>query len=198
MIRMYDILKRNENFANSNKEQITKSAKSQNPVCAVVSCSDSRVPPELLFEAKLGELFTIRTAGGIIDNAGLASLEYAIEYLNVKTVLVLGHTNCGAVTHAQEELIHKHQPPSHEKSHLDDVISEIYKNIEGNKQNLTDLNHAIIDNLKAQVNKINEDPVISRSNAEILLYLYNIETGTVSQVKKDIEFNVRKKKLKNL
>lgn len=198
MTKIYDILKRNENFANSNKEQITQLIKSQNPVCAVVSCSDSRVPPELLFEAKLGELFTIRTAGGIVDNAGLASLEYAIEYLNVKTILVMGHTNCGAVTHAQEELIQKHKSPNHEKSHLDEVVSEICKNIEGDKQNLTNLDHAIIDNLKAQIKKINEDPIINHSNVEILSYLYDIETGKVSQIKKDTEFNAKEKKLKNL
>ena len=72
-------------------------AKGQHPFAAIVSCTDSRVPPEIIFDQGLGDLFVIRLAGNILDDAVLASLEYAVEHLNVKYIMVLGHERCGAV-----------------------------------------------------------------------------------------------------
>lgn len=69
----------------------------QHPVAAVLSCADSRVPPELVFDQGLGDLFTVRVAGNIVDDAILGSLEYAAEHLHVPMIIVLGHTGCGAV-----------------------------------------------------------------------------------------------------
>jgi carbonic anhydrase len=69
----------------------------QTPVAAVVACSDSRVPPELLFGRGLGELFVIRDAGNTVDTVGLGSIQYAVEHLGVPLVVVLGHRRCGAV-----------------------------------------------------------------------------------------------------
>lgn len=77
-------------------------AKSQQPYAVVLTCSDSRVPPELLFDAGLGELFVIRVAGNIPDPVVLGSIEYAAEHLGTPLVLVLGHERCGAVTSAVE------------------------------------------------------------------------------------------------
>lgn len=62
-----------------------------------MSCSDSRVPPEIIFDQGLGDLFVIRLAGNILDDAALGSLEYAVEHLGVKYIMVLGHERCGAV-----------------------------------------------------------------------------------------------------
>ena len=76
----------------------------QNPDAAVLSCSDSRVPPEIIFDAGLGDLFTIRTAGQIIDDAVLASLEYAVDHLHVSLLMVMGHESCGAVALGAEQL----------------------------------------------------------------------------------------------
>lgn len=76
----------------------------QNPNVAVLSCSDSRVPPEIIFDAGLGDLFTVRTAGQIIDDAVLASLEYAVGHLHVRLLVVMGHEGCGAVHMAMDEL----------------------------------------------------------------------------------------------
>jgi carbonic anhydrase len=70
----------------------------QRPMAAVVSCSDSRVVPEYVFDANLGDLFTIVTAGNVLDDVGTGSLEYAVEHLHVPLILLLGHTRCGAVT----------------------------------------------------------------------------------------------------
>ncbi len=69
----------------------------QYPFAAILSCADSRVPPELIFDAGLGDLFTVRVAGNIVDDAVIGSLEYAVRHLNVSLVLVMGHTSCGAV-----------------------------------------------------------------------------------------------------
>lgn len=69
----------------------------QNPFVVVVSCSDSRVPPELIFDQGLGDVFSIRTAGNVIGEYELGSIEYAVEHLHCNLVVVLGHENCGAI-----------------------------------------------------------------------------------------------------
>jgi carbonic anhydrase len=75
-------------------------AKGQHPRAIVLSCSDSRVPPELLFDQSLGDLFVVRSAGNIAEAIGLGSMEYAVEHLDSTVLVVLGHTKCGAVTAA--------------------------------------------------------------------------------------------------
>jgi carbonic anhydrase len=75
-------------------------AKSQHPRTAVLSCSDSRVPPEVIFDAGLGELFVVRSAGEDDDALVIGSLEYAVEHLGSTVIVVLGHESCGAVTAA--------------------------------------------------------------------------------------------------
>lgn len=75
-------------------------ARAQNPFAVLVSCSDSRVPPEVLFGRGLGELFIIRNAGNTIDTVAMGSLEYAVAELNVPLVVVMGHERCGAVAAA--------------------------------------------------------------------------------------------------
>ncbi len=72
----------------------------QHPQVIVLSCSDSRVSPELLFDKSLGDLFVIRTAGNVADPVDLGSIEYAVEHLHSKVLVVLGHQSCGAVTAA--------------------------------------------------------------------------------------------------
>ena len=72
-------------------------SKGQHPFAIVLSCSDSRVPPELVFDQGLGDLFTIRVAGNVVDSIALGSIEYAAEHLHVPLLFVLGHEKCGAV-----------------------------------------------------------------------------------------------------
>ena len=74
--------------------------KTQNPRVAVLSCSDSRVPPELIFDTGLGDLFVVRSAGENADPLSIGSLEYAVEHLGTRVILVMGHQRCGAVTAA--------------------------------------------------------------------------------------------------
>ena len=72
----------------------------QHPFAVIVSCSDSRVPPELLFDQALGDLFVVRVAGNVVTPVEMGSIEYAVEHLKVPLVVVLGHEECGAVTTA--------------------------------------------------------------------------------------------------
>ncbi|MHB8835358.1 MAG: carbonic anhydrase [Candidatus Methylomirabilia bacterium] len=78
----------------------TALAKGQQPFAVVLGCSDSRVPPELIFDQGLGNLFVIRVAGNVADDIGLASIEYAVEHTGSQLVVVLGHERCGALTAA--------------------------------------------------------------------------------------------------
>lgn len=78
----------------------TECTSGQKPAATVLGCADSRVPPEILFDCGIGDIFIIRNAGTVLDEASVASIEYAVVHLNVPLVLVLGHTSCGAVTAA--------------------------------------------------------------------------------------------------
>jgi carbonic anhydrase len=80
--------------------------KGQHPFAVVLTCADSRVPPELIFDQGLGDLFVIRTAGAVADSAVLGSIEYATEHLHVPLVVVMGHSSCGAVKAALEPAGH--------------------------------------------------------------------------------------------
>ena len=79
------------------KKDVARLAKGQKPHSVVFSCSDSRVPPEVVFDQKLGELFTVRSVGEALSGPTLASLEYAVEKLGTRLLVVMGHTSCGAV-----------------------------------------------------------------------------------------------------
>ena len=74
----------------------------QAPFAVVLGCADSRVVPEIVFDTDLGELFTVRVAGNVASTSAIASIEFAIQQLNVKVILVKGHSSCGAVTAAVE------------------------------------------------------------------------------------------------
>lgn len=83
--------------ARQDKERRDELAKGQHPFAVIVGCSDSRVPPELVFDQGLGDLFVVRVAGNVVDDASLGSIEYAVEHLGANLVIVLGHERCGAV-----------------------------------------------------------------------------------------------------
>lgn len=70
---------------------------SQHPFAVIVTCSDSRIPPEIVFDQGLGDIFVVRTAGEVMDNVTLGTIEYAVDHLNVPLILVVGHDGCGAV-----------------------------------------------------------------------------------------------------
>lgn len=80
--------------------RIKEVAPKQSPIAIVISCSDSRVPPEIVFDQGIGDLFVVRTAGNVLDGIGIGSVEYAAEHLKVPLAIVMGHKRCGAVTAA--------------------------------------------------------------------------------------------------
>ena len=88
----------------------------QKPFATVLGCSDSRVPPELIFDVGFGDLFTIRLAGNIIAEDVIGSLQYAVAHLHTTLVLVLGHEGCGAVTATLDEMLHIPKEPEHIES----------------------------------------------------------------------------------
>src|SRR5207253_8806048 len=83
-------------------ERRAELTKDQHPFAVIVSCSDSRVPPEIVFDQGLGDLFVVRVAGNVIDDHSLGSIEYAVDHLGVRLIVVLGHQSCGAVKAAKE------------------------------------------------------------------------------------------------
>ena len=83
---------------------IHRLAKGQTPYAVVLGCSDSRVPTEVVFDQKLGEIFVIRTAGEALDSSVIGSVEYAIAHLGSHLIVVMGHTSCGAITAASAQM----------------------------------------------------------------------------------------------
>ena len=86
------------------KEQISNSSNGQHPFAIVLSCIDSRVPVEIIFDQGIGDLFSVRVAGNVVSKDVLGSVEYACKYAGVKLIVVLGHTSCGAVKGACDGL----------------------------------------------------------------------------------------------
>jgi len=74
-----------------------ETARSQHPFAIIVGCSDSRTPPEMIFDQNIGDLFVVRTAGEVVGDYELGSIEYAVEHLGARLIVVLGHARCGAV-----------------------------------------------------------------------------------------------------
>lgn len=102
-------------------------AAGQHPHAIVLSCSDSRVPPELVFDQGLGKLFVVRVAGNVADPEGLASIEYAVEHLGAHFIVVMGHESCGAVKATLSTPVGK----SAGSPSLDTLVSDIRKNLGG-------------------------------------------------------------------
>ena len=93
-------------------------AKGQQPEAAVLSCSDSRVPAEIIFDQSLGDLFVVRTAGLVLDPTSIGSLEYAVAHLRVPLLVIKGHEGCGAVTAAVEH-------PEATEGNIGSIIAQI-------------------------------------------------------------------------
>lgn len=101
----------------------------QHPFAVIVSCSDSRVPPSLVFDQDLGELFVIRVAGNVVGPSQTASVEYAVEMLGTSLVVVLGHTGCGAIAAACRAIM---DPEVHYSPSMDMLVSRISEAVQHN------------------------------------------------------------------
>ncbi len=136
----------------------------QRPYAVVITCSDSRVVPEDIFMTGIGELFVIRVAGNVADDIELGSIEYAVEHLRVNTVLVLGHTHCGAVNAAV---------CGGAKGYTSVITDKIRQAIGCEK----DDRKAAILNIRNTVSCIRA--ALQKSEAQIYGAIYDIESGKV-------------------
>lgn len=149
----------------SGQLRIRTADEGQRPYAAVVSCSDSRVIPEAVFSAGIGDLFVIRSAGNVVDGCTLGSLEYAVGHMGVKLVLVMGHTSCGAIAEALRGL--------HE-GHSIEIIDDIRAGI-GDEREPTAASRK---NVMNSVRLIEED-IRERHDVSVMGALYDIRTGRV-------------------
>ena len=102
-------------------EELAKLAKGQEPFATIIGCSDSRVPPELIFDAVVGELFVIRIAGNVLSSEIAGSLQYAGAHLRTPLFIVLGHSGCGAVHAALDYRFRGKTEPSHIQVLVDSI-----------------------------------------------------------------------------
>ncbi|HNW25327.1 MAG TPA: carbonic anhydrase [Candidatus Gastranaerophilaceae bacterium] len=160
--------------------------KQQKPFVAVLSCSDSRVPIEIIFDAGLGDIFSVRTAGHVLSKEVLGSLEYAVKTLGVKLVIILGHENCGAIRAA----IETQKDDSKISENLKAIMEHIYPAIESSEciEDSEDFLHcAVVSNIKYQLRDLlKKDEYLAQKvkTGEIMLKgaLYNLATGKVELV----------------
>jgi carbonic anhydrase len=153
-------------------------AQGQHPFAIVVACADSRVSPELLFDQNLGDLFVIRTAGNLVDDHGLGSIEYAVEHLGTRLVVVLGHERCGAVTAALGS------PTA--PGHVNTLVRDIQPAVAAAKGKPGDpLVNTIAANARLVVDRIQNEAVLGDLTAEVLVVpaIYDLDTGRVEFIK---------------
>jgi carbonic anhydrase len=167
------------------EERRAEVAKGQHPFAVILGCADSRVPPELVFDQGLGDLFTVRVAGNLLDDSVLGSIEYALEHVHVPLVVVLGHERCGAVAAALE----LSNSGGHAEGHVDMLVKAIQPAVAQAKTQGGDdvLDTAIIANVGHVVGQLKTNqPIIgkmvSAGKATIVGGRYDLETGQVQIV----------------
>jgi carbonic anhydrase len=159
-------------------------AAGQYPVAAIVSCADSRVAPEILFDQGIGDIFVIRVAGNYIDGAGAAvkgSVEYAVAELNVPLIMVLGHSQCGAVKAAIKH-IHDHDALPGAINELVNSIKPAVTETEGKPGD--QLQNAIEANVRRGVEKLKTlgpviAPAVKSGKVKVVGGTYDLATGSV-------------------
>jgi carbonic anhydrase len=185
-----EILKKgNQRFVNNIKahrnllEQVNETSTGQFPFAAILSCIDSRTSAELIFDQGLGDIFSIRIAGNILNEDILGSMEFACKIAGSKLIVVLGHTNCGAIIGACDDI---------KLGHLTTLVNKIKPSIEIETQTETDRNgknikfveNVSVNNVKLTVEGIRRrSPILSEMETEkkikITGGMYDVETGIV-------------------
>lgn len=177
---------------NQSLETVKDLTNGQHPFAVIISCSDSRVTPEIIFDQGLGDLFSIRTAGNVMADFEVGSIEYAVDHLDTRLVVVLGHTHCGAIkafmdvkqadTHADHDA-HAHGDMGHIQSIINKLDSE--EEEQAVFKEAGDIyNRAVKANVAHGVKQLKEcDPILSNlykdHKVEIVGALYDIESGKV-------------------
>ncbi len=149
----------------------------QHPFAIVLSCADSRVPPELVFDQGLGDLFIIRVAGNILSDEILGTIEYAVEHVQAPLVMVLGHDKCGAVTAAVEGV--------EVRNHIQSLVEALRPSVETAKMQGGDVvSNAIDANIRRAVSELQSSApvlahVVAGGQLQIVGARYNLDTGEV-------------------
>ncbi len=159
----------------------------QEPIAIILGCSDSRAPAELVFDQGLGDLFVIRVAGNIVAPSQVGSVEFAADRFGTKLVVVLGHSNCGAVTTTIDEL---QRPTENQSPNLHSIVNRIRPSV----QNLLDTNShkdhdelvsmAVRANVRASCNHLRHgsailEELIANHGLLVVGAEYSLETGKV-------------------
>ena len=153
--------------------------KGQTPFAVILSCSDSRVPPEIVFDQGLGELFVIRNEGNLADSIVSGTAEFGVEYLNAPLIVVLGHENCGAVKAAVDGV-----KVEGDLNSILEKIRPICEKLKAQSKNKDTLLESCVDaNIKNTMLELRKNPVISRLEKEGKLQIiggkYHTESGFV-------------------
>lgn len=160
------------------KDQRTLVAKAQLPFAIIVGCADSRVPPEILFDQGLGDLFVIRVAGNVVDDPSLGSIEYAVEHLGSRLIVVLGHERCGAVDAACKG--------GNPGAHIGSLVQAIKPAVEVARRHKGD--NLLADAVQANVERVVDQlkgswpilgPEVREEKLTIVGGIYDLETGLV-------------------
>ena len=169
-------------FPTVRKEILASLAKKQQPYATIIGCSDSRVPPELLFDAGFGELFTVRVAGNVISPEVMGSLQYAAVHLHTPLFVVLGHEGCGAI---QAALARKYQG-TRERRRIELLLDRISPGLLGLPHGLTGearMAAAVEANVRWSMKQLSDTPEGQARMKEGILKLvgavYELQTGRV-------------------
>jgi carbonic anhydrase len=160
----------------------------QMPFAAIISCADSRVSPTLIFDVERGNLFSSKVAGNTIDSGTLGSTEFAIKMLGVKLVMVLGHSNCGAVTAAIDLANGEATYPPEDYGAIGEVVERIVPPIRDLSPAERTVSACVELNAAAQAADLGRrGPIVKQAVAggqiNVVAAVYDLETGAVSLVK---------------
>lgn len=156
--------------------------KQQHPYATILGCSDSRVPPELVFDEGFGDLFIMRVAGNVIADDVMGSLSYAAEHLHTQIFMVMGHESCGAITAAVDAMLGQSKQPEHIESLLK-MIAPSLKQIDRSLPRERLISAAVEANVRWSMRQVAHCPEAGRAideNRAILVgAVYDLETGRV-------------------
>ena len=160
------------------KKRRQEMLKGQHPFVVILSCSDSRVPPELIFDQGLGDIFEIRNAGNVLDEHVIGSIEYAVMHCGVKLIVIMGHQDCGAIAATLSGVSETKYIKSLEDSILPAVEDCKEKGLEINSDNVVKA-HVMqdIEELLSQDTELVK--YMKENNVEILPAYYHLDTGVV-------------------
>jgi carbonic anhydrase len=165
-----------------NSKRVHQLVTGQHPIATVLCCSDSRVPPEIVFDQGLGDVFVVREAGHVADDATLGSIEYAVEHLKTPVIIVMGHESCGAVTAAVDAKDTHKSAGGHIQRLVEDISPAVdAAGATGSRE--SQIARAVTANVKLVIKQLSADPSLAKSIREgevkIVGAVYDLHSGRV-------------------